>query len=183
MITRGRVRQTTHLFQKPRTAYRHIKLVGQLLDQQFGIIDLYCSHVPDRDVDAVSSEVGIGECRRNPRVDAGVGRQETIKARCQPLGGEARRCADDEDAVVAAGADTGQRLPDLAEASLQAGIKLAADIGQGDGARSAMEQLEPEKILKTADLMTEGARRDAQFRRCFRQAQMAGSRLESAQRG
>jgi hypothetical protein len=54
-------------------------------------------------------------------------------------------------------------------------------LGQGDAARPAIEDREPEVRFQSADLVTYGALGEVQFCRGRREAEMAGHHIEQAQ--
>ena len=81
------------------------------------------------------------------------------------------------------GVEAGDRVADMAEAGLQAGIELAAGGGQRNRPHLALEQFDAEQFLEPANLMAERARRDVQLSGRARQAEMARGRLEGAQSG
>ena len=68
------------------------------------------------------------------------------------------------------------------EAGMQAGIDQPAGIGQFDRAGAAVKQRQAELLLQRADLVAERGGRHVQFVGGLGEAQMAGDRLEGAQR-
>ena len=119
----------------------------------------------DANVHAVADEVGVADAGGDAGLDIGVLRQEAVEARHQPLGGQAGRGADHQDAVLPAAAEPVQRLADRLEARLHAGKDEARRLGELDGTGAAVEQLEAQDLLQPADLMAERGRRHVQLLR------------------
>jgi class 3 adenylate cyclase/TolB-like protein len=94
---------------------------------------------------------------------------------------EGRR-ADHEHAGVAQPIEARQRVPDMKEARLQAGLERLACRGQGDRPHAAVEEFEAQMIFESANLVAERSRRDVQLQRRLGEAEMPGSALEGAKR-
>ena len=74
------------------------------------------------------------------------------------------------------------RVAHALEARMQARIDQPAGVGQLDRAGAAVEQREAELLLQRADLVAERGRRHVQLLGRLGEAQVAGDRLEGAQR-
>jgi hypothetical protein len=129
----------------------------------------------------VGGEIGIAQRRGHARIDLGVGTGEAVEPRRQPLGGEAGRRADHEDAFVARVTQAGHGIAQLDEARLQAGIELLARGRQRDRSHAPFEQLQAEQLFEPADLVAQGSRRHVQLERGLGQAEMPRGGLERAQ--
>ena len=137
---------------------------------------------PDRHVDVFGGEVRDLHGRRYARVDLGMGVEEAPQPRHQPFGHQPRRRRDDQHVAVARAVELRHRAAHAFEAGMQAGIDQPAGIGQLDRAGAAVKQRQAELLLQRADLVAERGGRDVQFVGRLGEAQMAGDRLEGAQR-
>ena len=68
------------------------------------------------------------------------------------------------------------------EAGADARVDQPGGVGQLDGARAAMKQLEPQQVLETADLVAERSRRHVQLLGRFGETDVAGGGLEGPER-
>ena len=75
-----------------------------------------------------------------------------------------------------------QRVPDMKEARLQAGVERLACRRQGDRPHAAVEEFEAQMIFESANLVAQRSGRDVQLQRRLGQAEMPGGGLESAKR-
>jgi len=166
-----------------RTAHRQQPQREQQLDHEIGIGRAAGLQVADRGVDAVGGEIGEIERRRDPCVDLGLGRDESVETGHQPFGGEARGRADHQNPVVADLLQRRHRLPDLAETRMQPRIQEPPSVGQLDASGTPNEQREAQHFLEPADLVAERGGRHMQFLARPRQAEMARRGLERAQGG
>lgn len=86
---------------------------------------------------------------RDTGVDFRVRHHEAEQARCQPFGGEARRRTDDQHAITGAAFKQIDRLADLGEGRVQAGIEQLSCRGQCDLAHLSVEQPLPEQVFSS----------------------------------
>src|SRR5262245_64084019 len=104
----------------------------------------------DADVDAVAREVGVADAGGDARLDVGVAGEEAVEPRHQPFGGEPRRGAYHQNAVLLAAVEPVDGLADGLEAGADTGVDEARRFRQIDGARTAMKQLQPPDVIKPA---------------------------------
>ena len=161
--------------QEPRAAKGQKPLVGQLLNVEVRVTP---RTQPYADVHAVGDEVRVARAGRDARLDIGMPGKKSIEPGHDPLCGETRRCAHHQDAVLPGAVELLQGHAQAFEPGPNAGLNETPGLGQLDGPRAAMKQLEAEKIFQPANLMTERCRRHMQLICGLREAQVAGRGLE-----
>ena len=169
-------------FDKGRAADRREGEIDQLFDLERFIVRRIDRKVADRSVDAVGGEIGIVERRGDAHVDFGMGDREAVEPRRQPFRSEAGRRADHEHAGVTQPIEARQRVPDVKEARLQAGLERPAFRRERNRPHASVEEFEAQMIFKSANLVAERSGRDVQLQRRLGQTEMPGGGLERAKR-
>src|SRR5208282_436721 len=85
-------------------------------------------------------------------------------------------------ARVAQPIEARQRVPDMKEARLQAGVERLACRRERNRPHAAVEEFEAQMIFESANLVAERSGRDVQLQRRLGQAEMPGGRFEGAKR-
>jgi hypothetical protein len=152
-------------------------LVHEILDLAAGMV----IGAADRHVERAVIEVALGDDGRDADVDLGGAGEEALQLGHQPKGGDGGG-GGHRDLLPPAPAIQGD----------ESGLEFVEPLGEFlQGARRrrreyqlaalALEQGCFKELLEGADLMADGRRRDAEFRRGPREAEVTGGTLERAQ--